>query len=413
MRDLRRIPTLAAALALCATFAGVPGAPAAAGDDETQVTSAPASPIYEKPYIKRLGRGAAIGGYMDHEFIMAPGGATFDQHRFIPFIYSAVTEDLHVSAEIEFEHGGFVAGDEETDGEIKIEYAVTDLTLSEAFNVRGGVILSPLGAFNLYHDSPVNDLTQRPLVDRDIVPTTLSESGAGFFGSVYPSELWTVSYEIYAVNGFDEGVLVGADDAGDIDLRVRSGRGSARSDNNNHRSVVARVHASPRLGIDLGASLHSGAYDDAGDETLTIAAFDGRYRVGPVELQGEYALVSAGVSDAAQSLAASATRPDGTPRSVAESQQGLYAQAAFHFADGAVKRFPESVWTAAARYDWVDFDSDLDGDDARMMTAGLNFRPVEDAAFKLDVAWRWNRGETANEWGDAARTGFFSIATYF
>lgn len=370
-----------------------------AGSEEE--TTTPNSPIYQKPYITRFGRGAAVGGYMDHEFIMAPSGATFDQHRYIPFIYTSVTDYLHVSAEIEFEHGGFVAGDEETDGEIKIEYAVTDLTITEALNFRGGLILAPLGAFNLYHDSPLNDLTSRPLVDRDIIPTTLSESGAGFFGSIYPNDVWTVSYEVYAVNGFNESVIVDVNDAESIDLRVREGRGSARSDNNNHRSVVGRLHVSPRLGLDLGASAHHGAYDDEGDQNLTIAAFDGRFRTGPLELLGEYAMASADVDGVA-----------GIER-IGDSQQGFYAQAGFHFLNGAIERFPESVWTAVGRYDWVDYDSDLDGDDSRIGTVGLNFRPIEDAAFKFDVAWRWNRGEGSSDWGDSMRTGFLSLATYF
>ena len=36
-----------------------------------------------------------------------------------------------------------------------------DLRVVDEFNLRGGVILTPLGKFNLVHDSPVNDLTDR------------------------------------------------------------------------------------------------------------------------------------------------------------------------------------------------------------------------------------------------------------
>jgi hypothetical protein len=373
----------------------------------------PPSVIYRKPYIKRFGRGAMVGGYMDHEFRMARSGAAFDQHRFIPFVYSAVTDEVHVSAEIEFEHGGFVAGDEETDGEIKIEYAVTDISLGEALNLRGGVVLAPLGSFNLLHDSPLNDLTERPLVCRQIIPTTLSESGAGIFGALYPSEMWTLSYEVYAVNGFNEGVLVNAGDSTRVDLRVREGRGSARTDNNNHRSVVARIGASPRLGTDLGLSVHSGAYDDAGGSRLTILAADARVRRGPVELLGEIARASADVPAAVAAFAATARRADGTPRAVAEAQAGYYAQANLHVGAGAWKRFPDSVWTLVGRLDRVDFDTDVDGDDTRAVSAGLNFRPVEDTVLKADVTWTWQRGEARADWGDAGRGGFLSMATYF
>lgn len=411
------------AIALAAAPASLLSAPARAGAEtavETQqgMQKPPPSPVYQKPFITRLGRGAMVGGYMDLEFRMEESGATFDQHRFIPFLYSAVTDYLHVSAEVEFEHGGFVASGEEAeeekpDGEIKVEYAVTDFALSDGLNIRAGVILSPLGRFNLLHDSPLNDLTQRPLVDREIIPTTLSESGLGLYGSFYPTELWTLSYEAYAVNGFSDGIIVERDAADEIDLRIDEGRGSRQADNNNHRSLVARVQASPRLGTDLGLSVHTGAYDSAGSSNLTIVALDAQVRRGPVELIGEAAAASADVPRALQEIAAKAARPDGSPRTIADRQRGLMAQANVHFGAGAWKRFPESIWTAVARADFVDFDADLSGDDSRALTAGINFRPVEDAAFKWDVSWRWYRGESVTAWGDAVRGGSFSIATYF
>ena len=46
------------------------------------------------------------------------------------------------------------------DGEVKLEYAVMDFRLRDGLNFRGGVVLSPLGRFNLLHDSPLNDLTE-------------------------------------------------------------------------------------------------------------------------------------------------------------------------------------------------------------------------------------------------------------
>ena len=39
-----------------------------------------------------------------------------------------------------------------------------DFEVHPALNFRGGIILSPLGRFNLAHDSPANELTDRPLV---------------------------------------------------------------------------------------------------------------------------------------------------------------------------------------------------------------------------------------------------------
>ena len=341
--------------------------------------------IYDKPYIKRMGKNVAIGGYIDMEFEWAEGkNSTFDQHRFIPFIYSEITERLHVSSEIEFEHGGLVKGSGTADGEIKLEYAIMDFTFTEAFNYRGGVILAPLGRFNLLHDSPLNDLTERPTVNRQIMPSTLSESGMGFFGTFYPSELSVATYELYLVNGFNEKVNSGGK------LRIRSGRGSQKTDNNQDKALVGRLGISPRLGIDLGLSFHTGKYDDAGNNRLTIIGTDAQLTRGPIELQGEFAQATA----------------DG----FTGDQRGAYAQTNLHF--GHDHFLPESVFTAVARWDWVDFDTVTTGDSEYGLTLGLNFRPVEDAIFKLDYNQTWKTPINGVK-GDGNGRFFFSIASYF
>ncbi len=341
--------------------------------------------IYDKPYIKRMGKNVAIGGYLDHEFEWTEGkDSTFDQHRFIPFIYSEITDRLHVSCEIEFEHGGLVKGSSNTDGEIKLEYAVLDFTFTEAFSYRGGVILSPLGRFNLLHDTPLNDLTERPTVNRQIMPSTLAEAGMGFFGTFYPSEISVATYEIYLVNGFNEKVNSGGK------LRIRSGRGSQKSDNNHDKALVGRFGFSPRLGIDLGASFHTGKYDDAGNNRLSILGADAQFTQGPIELQGEYGQATA----------------DGFNG----DQRGAYAQTNFHF--GHDYFLSESVFTAIARWDWVDFDTTITGDSEYGITFGLNFRPVEDTVFKLDYNNTYKTPANGDK-GDGTGRLFFSIASYF
>jgi hypothetical protein len=324
--------------------------------------------IYDKPYIKEMGKRIAIGGYIDMEFEWAEGSnSTFDQHRFIPFIYSQVSDRVRVSTEIEFEHGGDVPGN----GEVKLEYAVMDFKLTEAFNFRGGVILSPLGRFNLLHDSPLNDLTERPTVNRQIMPSTLSESGMGFFGTFYPSEQAVGTYELYLVNGFNDGVITGSG------LRIRSGRGSKKQD-------------SPRLGIDLGASFHTGKYDAAGANRLSILGLDAKFNRSVFEVLGEYAYATA----------------DG----VAGDQQGAYAQTNIHFAHD--KLLEGSVLTGALRWDWVDYNTKQTGDSEYGLTTGLNFRPVEDAVFKLDYTWTWKTPANGTK-SNAAGRFFFSITSYF
>jgi hypothetical protein len=353
----------------------------------------PDMPTYRKPFLS--GGGAAVGGYMDLEFLAGDDGSTFDQHRFVPFIYAEVSDRVHVASEIEFEHGGFVSGEGGTDGEIKIEFAHVDFTVNEALNVRGGVILSPVGRLNVLHDAPMLDLTDRPLVNRYVIPTTLSESGLGVFGVVYPGETWVVDYEAYLVNGFGDATVTGA---GGLDLR--GGRGSQKQDNNNARSAVGRLGVSPRLGTEFGVSLHTGSYDAAGDRNLTLAAVDARFAGGPFEFLGEGALARADLADSL--LAGDAAQ-----------SAGFYLEGKAHVLAGAIASLPQSVFTAVARVDYVDRDRETDGSDRERLTLGFNFRPTEQTVFKNDVLFDRSRGAGETEWSDT-ETGYrFSIATYF
>lgn len=348
--------------------------------------------IYDKPYQAGIGGRVMVGGYLDMEFEWREGGEnTFDQHRFIPFITGYVSDRVTVSAEIELEHGGAVSADG-GDGEIKLEYAVMDYRILDSISFRGGVVLSPLGSFNILHDSPLNDLTARPVVVRQLIPSTLMEAGMGFFGDRSAGDSGVISYEAYLVNGFDEGIIDGGDR-----LRVRGGRGSAKSDNNQSKAIVARTGYSPRLGTNLGLSVHTGNYDAADQHRLTIGAVDVRTAVGPLELQGEAAMVRADIDR------------DLHP-TTAESQRGLYAQANYHVLHDRL--LEGSVVTLVARGDWVDYDVDRDGDSEDGFTIGLNFRPTEETVFKLDHKWTWTTAvDGERERGDGVF--FFSFASYF
>lgn len=348
--------------------------------------------IYDKPYLLGDGGRVSVGGYLDMEFEWHEGGKnTFDQHRFIPFLTGYVSDRVTVSAEIEFEHGGHVKNGG-GDGEVKLEYAVMDFGFSEALNFRGGVILSPLGSFNLLHDSPLNDLTARPVVSRQIIPSTHSEAGMGFFGESELGEEGVLGYQIYFVNGFDAGVI-----NGDGQLRVRSGRGSQKSDNNQNKALTGRLGYSPTLGTNAGLSIHTGKYDPNDELGLTIAAFDAKSTFGPLEIQGEVATVSADIDRT--------MNPN-----TAESQRGAYAQANYHVLHDRL--MPGSVVTLVVRGDWVDYDTDNAGDSEEGLTFGANFRPTEETVFKFD----YNLGKVTpldGQKSEAKGRFFFSFATYF
>jgi len=377
------------------------------------------SGIYGRPFVWR-GSGAAVGGYVDLEYQHAvdedEGPRQFIAHRMIPFIFAEITDRIHFGTELEFEYGG---------EEIKVEFAALDVAFADALAFRGGLLLSPLGKFNLIHDSPVNDLTRRPLVDQQIIPTTLTEAGLGLFGSFYPSEQSVLTYEAYVTNGFHDG-LARTDGALRSSPRIRSGRGNLRTDNNDGKALVGRLGFSPFLGLELGLSGHTGVYsvegvtveytDDEGitgpvmfdgEERASIFALDGIVTRGPFELLGEASL--AAVDLPAVAPTAPPIQPD-VPDAI--DQLGYYLQGNVHFGHGLVGLFPSSLFTAVARWDAIDFDTDAEGDDASRLSLGLNWRPVEETVFKLSWERDWTTARLTDdsEKGDAI---WFSLASYF
>ncbi|HVY60849.1 MAG TPA: hypothetical protein VHF22_04315 [Planctomycetota bacterium] len=381
--------------------------------------------VYAKPFLARFARGAYLGGYMDFEYRDEQGtDRFFRQLRFIPFIYADVTEHLKVAAEIEFEGGG--VSDEHL-GEAKIEFAFADYVFSEAVALRVGAVLMPLGKFNLIHDSPVNDLTDRPLVDQFVIPTTYTQPAAGFYGSLYPVGEAKLDYEVYLTNGV-QGLV--KDETGALEANIHAGLGpegvttidgdgglrDARPDFednvNNSLAGVGRVALSPVLGVEVGLSALVTRYDQHVEKAdwLTLWALDATIQFGRfatalegLELQGEFARADISRGDGA--------RAAGIPGHLV----GGYAQANYHFMLDALKQAapvvfgPESTFTAVLRFDWLG-DERTAVADTQMITPGLNFRPTEDTVFKLEYQIQledWNREKVEND------AFVCSFATYF
>src|SRR3989304_1267476 len=205
--------------------------------------------VYTKPFLRRFGRNTYLGGYMDFDFRAPENEADphgFTQKRFIPFIYSDISDRVKLAAEIEFEFGGVGGG---RSGEGILEFGSIDFLLTDWINWRGGFLLTPLGKLNLVHDSPLQDFTDRPLVDQLIIPTTQAYLAMGFFGTMYPSELSKLDYEIYVTNGIFNGLdSDGTSRIGEVNgLRGAKGAGGEYFNDNYNKSpgIVGRVAFSP------------------------------------------------------------------------------------------------------------------------------------------------------------------------
>ncbi len=366
--------------------------------------------VYAKPFVRAPK--TIIGGYMDFTISDCNNagsrdcseGLEFDQERFVPFFYSQVTDRLSIAAEVEIEHGGPQGN--QGDGDLKIEFATMDYRFEDWLNLRGGIILIPLGRFNLVHDSPLNDLPLRPMVSRLILPSTFAESGIGFFGTVYPTQLSKVDYEFYVTQGFDGGSS-GPGGSTFGEGGYRSNKGSFQTDNNENKAIVSRISVSPFLGIEVAGSVHRGKWDDERDHYMTIFAVDGLIQRGPFELLGEagWTRIGGGSKNPAPA--------NGTPP---KRMAGYYVQGNYHFMPELFKRMApthfgdSSTFTAVVRWGEVDTNTQRNGNvnDLQRLTLGLNFRPVEDSVVKFAYTFNDHKDDPQS------RNGWqFNMATYF
>jgi hypothetical protein len=410
--------------------------------------------VYAKPFV--AAPKAIVGGYMDIQYrsqrkasIEAGDGRpgitnNFDQQRFVPFIYADITEHVKVATEIEIEHG--VRESSENEIEVSLEFAFIDYLVNEPFNLRAGILLMPIGKFNLLHDSPLNDLTDRPLVSQFIIPSTMSETGAGFYGTLYPGRTSKMDYELYVTTGpcgyGSNGTPLVNEADGTRNGRQRTCAGHDGADINNGKSVVGRLAYSPMLGVEVAGSSYYGNANNNGSTytPLSITAIDWTIQRGPFEVIGEAAWAYArGNSRAVQGntipgppgpgpfspgqllTGIGGNSGQGTPP---QRMSGFYIQGNYHFMPEFLSRFSPkrfgegSTFTAVVRYDKV--NTNLDNSNGtggwgnlEQISFGLNYRPVEDTAIKISYQYQPKafNPNTSERIHDSALV--MSVATYF
>lgn len=245
--------------------------------------------VYNRPFL--LGdTSASVGGYAEFNYGVETvdgvrEGPGFEFQRFNLFFSSQIGSRIRFLAELEFEHGT---------EEIKLETAQLDFVVFRELVIRAGIILTPLGGFNQDHDAPVWNFVDRPLVSTRVIPSTLSEVGAGALGEFRVGK-FGVDYQAYLTNGLTGDILDNA--TGRVD--IPSGRSPSifEEDNNGRPAFSGRIGFLYEGWGELGGSMYRSAYNTynlEGEEVdernaLTMAALDWRFERGPIHIRGEFA----------------------------------------------------------------------------------------------------------------------------
>jgi len=339
----------------------------------------------------------SMGGYTEFTYTDREDVDTqFDQLRTVLEFGAQVHERITAYIELEYEHGGIVNGRKtgtSTDGEIELEQAWVDLKFHDALTLRSGVILVPVGRYNLYHEGWANNFADRPLVSRRITPTTWSEEGMGAHGQVLDTDYLGLNYEAYLFNAGRA-----------TDITSGGGFRGVRNMNNapiydTQKAVAARVAFEParkwkdfadffEVGFSGYISEFGGRRASAtaaklgGNGTVQIGSLDLTYEKGfgkrrKLGFRGEAAMAHVG--------------PGRTNRARGQQGWGYYLEGFYEFWPSALNDSPfgggfkDPRLVLAVRQDWTDMDLDrFDQTDMSRTTVGLSFRPTPRTVYKFD-----------------------------
>lgn len=345
----------------------------------------------------------SLGGYGDIEFeSFENSNSTFDQARFVLNVGAQPHERILFYSEFEIEHGG--TNYPGADGEAKIEQAWINFVLNDWVSLKGGIFLVPFGKFNLLHDSDIQELTDRPLFARRLIPSTWTDAGFGFLGEIPVAEKlnWKMlpdfylNYETYVGNGLDEDIS---------DRGLRDARGSASNDLNNNKDFVTRLGFGLNRNLEIGLSTYYGKFGRSGNSTrngkdsiLGIGS-DIDFKRGPFELVGDFAYFDFEDGALVDHDNSNTTAAVSAPKYM----RGYYFEPSYHFWPKFLSNtflgrgFKDPKLTLVGRYDWVDIGDDGDAGTGPNIesryTIGMNYRPIPSWVFKLE--YQWNR--TKNE----------------
>jgi hypothetical protein len=362
--------------------------------------------LYNRPFVGSVSS-TSIGGYLEgnSNYFIDEGvtdGLSFELRRFNVFLYSSITSRIRFLAELEFEHGT---------EEIALETAQLDFQISPALIFRAGILLPPLGYLNENHDSPRWDFVERPLATTDIIPSTLSDVGAGVLGR-FRTGVWTLSYNAYLTNGLQEGVVDNA--LGRTDIASGKSPEVFGEDNNGSPAVSGRLAVRhPALG-EFGASYYGGHYNRfrlEGTEVderrwLRILAFDGRTTVGPIRLTSEVAFAEVAI-------------PDGLIELFGANQWGAYLDAVAVAWEPRIPGYPEAEVRAGFRIEHADYNvgtfastGEEIRDDVTAWVPMVSFRPAPGTVLRINYRRHWTRDFVGNP---TTRLGGLQVgfATYF
>ena len=232
--------------------------------------------------------GVIVGGYAQVDYNQPEGlNGNLDVHRLVLLVGYKFNDKVQFVTEIEYEHVK----------ELYVEQAFLQYTIADNVNLRGGLMLVPMGIINEYHEPTTFNGVERPNVDKSIVPSTWREIGLGVTGKIDNA---SIRYQAYVFNGF---ASVNGDNVLGGSNALRNGRQKGSESIISSPNLSAKIDFYGIQGLRLGLSGYFGRSQsedgiqevEGANVGLSMLGLDARYIKNRFSARGQY--IHANLSD--------------------------------------------------------------------------------------------------------------------
>lgn len=366
--------------------------------------------VYNRPFLQLGKLPVALGGYMEANYqYVGENGITerhqFQMRRLTLFVASTVSKRIKFLTEIEFEDGT---------KEINIEFASVDFEFAPLFNLRGGIIMNPIGAFNQNHDGPKWEFIDRPISATQMLPATWSNVGFGVYGKKYTTD-WVYAYEAYLTNGFDDRIIANTENKTFLPATKENPERFEESFNGSPLFTGKFAVRNRKVG-ELGLSYMGGVYNKFEEDGITL---DKKRRVDVVAVDFNTTLPKLNTYINAEWAWVHVNLPDGYTQQFGSKQQGGFIDFVQPIIKKSMLGFDNAVLNLSLRLEYVDWNKgnfiqtgDKIYDEAWAIVPALSFRPTGQTVIRFNYRHQQQRDLLGNP---PSKMGAiqFGIATYF
>jgi hypothetical protein len=365
---------------------------------------------YNRPFLAINKSPVALGGYLEANTLYSSEdgvseGWSFQARRLTIFMSASIAKRIKFLSEIEFEGGA---------KEIAIEFAALDVTFHPLFNLRGGITVNPIGAFNQNHDGPKWEFVERPDMAESMLPATWSNVGFGLFGKTYKNN-WIFGYEAYLTNGFDDSIIDNEENKTFLPASKENINRFEESSNGKPLFTGKLTIKNRKIG-EIGLSYMGGVFNTFEKDGLIV---DKERRTDVFAIDFNTTIKASGTYIVGEVAFVNVDVPETYTQQYGDKQKGVFIDIVQPILKRKIFDWEKSVLNLAVRFDYVDWNdgkfnetnTDI-GDELFAITPAISFRPTAQTVFRLNYRYQWQKDLLNNPPARKA-SWLFGFSSYF